>query len=147
MLDAVRQWLEEHGALVWLLGASSVVLALGTLIALPWVVASLPERFFDPSFHPRSRWADSHPAIRWTMRIVKNAVGALLVLAGVIMLVTPGQGLLAVVVGLVLVDFPGKRKLEVAFARRKAVWRTLNWIRRKAGKPEFQRSSRAKPGA
>ena len=41
----------------------------------------------------------------------KNLCGVL-VLAGVAMLVLPGQGILTIVVGLMLLDFPGKFALE-----------------------------------
>jgi hypothetical protein len=37
----------------------------------------------------------------------------MLLLAGIIMLVTPGQGIISIVLGLFLMEFPGKRKLEL----------------------------------
>jgi hypothetical protein len=49
------------------------------------------------------------------------------------MLLVPGQGLLSIAVALVLLDFPGKYRFERWLATRPAVWRSLNWLRRRAG--------------
>ncbi len=40
----------------------------------------------------------------------RNLYGGLLIIAGVIMLFTPGQGLLTLLAGFLLLDFPGKRR-------------------------------------
>jgi len=61
---------------------------------------------------------------------------------GLGLLVLPGQGLLMIVVGLALVQFPGKRRVELWLVHRRRVWRALNWVRRKMGKPEFEPGSR-----
>lgn len=71
--------------------------------------------------------------------IAKNLVGLVLLIAGIAMLVLPGQGLLTIAVGLVLIDFPGKFRLERWLATRRPVWRSLNWLRKRAGRPELTR--------
>ncbi len=63
----------------------------------------------------------------------------MLVLAGIAMLVLPGQGVLTIVVGLVLMNFPGKYRLERWMATRRPIWKSLNWLRRKARRPELER--------
>ena len=63
---------------------------------------------------------------------------------GIAMLVLPGQGLLTIVVGIVLLNFPGKYRLERWLATRSPVWRSLNWLRRRAGRPELQRPEEPK---
>jgi hypothetical protein len=50
----------------------------------------------------------------------------------------PGQGLLTIAVGLILLDFPGKFRLERWLATRRSVWRSLNWLRRRAGSKPLQ---------
>jgi UPF0716 family protein affecting phage T7 exclusion len=64
--------------------------------------------------------------------VAKNLCGTVLVLAGVAMLVLPGQGILTIVVGLLLIDFPGKFALEQKLVRRSSVLSAMNWIRTKA---------------
>ena len=71
--------------------------------------------------------------------IAKNILGFVLIIAGIAMLVLPGQGLLTIVVGVVLMNFPGKFRLERWLAMRAPIWRSLNWLRRKARRPELQR--------
>ena len=65
----------------------------------------------------------------------RNALGAVLLAAGIAMLVLPGQGLLTILLGLMLVDFPGKRRAERALVARPNVFEALNWLRAKAGRP------------
>jgi hypothetical protein len=58
------------------------------------------------------------------------------------MLIVPGQGMLTIAVGLVLTNFPGKFRLERWIATRRSVWRSINWLRRRAGREPLER-----PGA
>ena len=75
--------------------------------------------------------------------IVKNLAGTLLVVAGLVMLVTPGQGLLALFVGVMLLDVPGKRTLEREILYRPSVLRVINRIRTKAGRPPLDNTLQA----
>ena len=69
--------------------------------------------------------------------VLRNAVGWVFVVAGIAMLVLPGQGLLSILAGLVLIDFPGKHRLERRLLGSPGVRRAMNWLRRRAGKPPF----------
>jgi hypothetical protein len=57
------------------------------------------------------------------------------------MLIVPGQGLLTIAVALILLDFPGRFRLERWLATRPAVWRSLNWLRKRAGHKPFRKSA------
>jgi hypothetical protein len=61
-----------------------------------------------------------------------------LILAGVAMLVLPGQGILMILIGLMLMDIPGKRALERRLVQQPSVWQVMNWIRAKAHQPALQ---------
>jgi uncharacterized membrane protein YbaN (DUF454 family) len=61
-----------------------------------------------------------------------------LLVAGVLMLVLPGQGLLTVFIALVLLDFPGKFRFERWLVQRRSVGRALQWMRRHGGAPPFE---------
>jgi UPF0716 family protein affecting phage T7 exclusion len=65
--------------------------------------------------------------------VLKNLIGAVLLVGGIAMLVLPGQGLLTMLLGLSLINFPGKFWLERKLIQRRAVHRSVNWIRRKGG--------------
>ena len=55
------------------------------------------------------------------------------------MLVAPGQGLLTLAAALVLLDFPGKYRLERRLVTQKPVWKSINWLRRRAGREPLER--------
>jgi len=55
--------------------------------------------------------------------------------AGIAMLVLPGQGVLTIVIGIMLLDFPGKYRFERSLAARRPVLRSINWLRRRANRP------------
>lgn len=71
------------------------------------------------------------------VRVVKNLAGAVLLFLGFVMLFVPGQGLLTLFLGLLLLDFPGKKKVILSLIRRKTIQISLNWMRRKKGRPPF----------
>jgi len=126
MLD----WLQENEPLAWWLAAGSVVIFVGSLVALPIVVARMPADYF---LHKEDRTPPGHPVARLLVRIGKNALGAVLLVTGVLMLVLPGQGLLTILAGLMLLEFPGKRRAERWLIGRAPIHRTVDWIRRKRG--------------
>ena len=68
------------------------------------------------------------------LMIGKNALGFILVVAGIIMLVLPGQGVFTILIGIMLLNFPGKYRLERWIVARRPVLRSINWLRRRAGR-------------
>ena len=79
-----------------------------------------------------------HPLVRLLLLLLKNLIGALFLLMGLIMLFVPGQGLLTLLIGTMLIDFPGKRGLELRFIRNRRIAGAANWIRAKAGRNPIQ---------
>ena len=65
---------------------------------------------------------------------VKNAIGALLFVAGVLMLFLPGPGVLTILAALALLNFPGKRKLELRVLHIPSVLSAINRVRARAGR-------------
>lgn len=84
----------------------------------------------------RSFMPNSHRALRVVVIVLKNTLGIVLVVVGIVLSVpgVPGQGFLTVLIGLMLVDFPGKFAVKRWIMRRKSILRGANWIRRKAGR-------------
>jgi hypothetical protein len=130
----VLDWLERHQAWLGWLGAGSLFVFVASLLTLPWILARVPIDYFThrPTLLP---WPHRPMSVRVAAFVVKNAVGALLVAAGLAMLVLPGQGLLTIAVGLMLMNFPGKRALELGLARRPRIVRAMDWMRARAGAP------------
>ena len=106
-----------------------------SLAAVVAVVVQLPATYFcDDHVSP---FAKQHPVIRWMGLIVKNLVGLVLVVLGLLLSLPgiPGQGLLTVLIGVMLVDFPGKRRLERRLVSRPSLLAAINGLRARFGKP------------
>lgn len=131
-------WVRDHQVFFQTLGIVSVALFVVSLVVFPLVVAALPIDYFvrdrrDPAHQQRR-----HPVVWFVLTIVKNILGFVLILAGIAMLVLPGQGILTILMGVALANFPGKFTLERRLVRQPSVGRTLNRIRAFAGKPRLE---------
>ena len=114
----------------------SVLMSVGGLAVVGVLLVRLPSNYFCHS-RPRDFWIDSHPLIRWTGLVVKNLLGALAVVFGVILTMPgiPGPGLLMILIGIMLLDFPGKREWERRLVSRPSVLGTINRLRTRYRKP------------
>ncbi len=128
-------WVRAHDVLLWWVTAGSAAFALGTLLALPFVVATIPNDYFATKERPRLTDRSEHPILRWTWRILRNAFGVLLMLLGLVMMIGPGPGLVAILAAVLLMDFPGKRRLEMWIIRRPGLLFLINWSRARRGRP------------
>lgn len=135
---AIFDWIRTNSSVLWLLPTLSLFMFVGTLAALPWLVARIPEDYF---LRPeRSPW-DSygrHPVLCHLLLVVRNLVGISFILVGFVILFLPGQGIITILIGLLLTTFPGKRRIVVRIVRQKNVLETLNWMRRKAHRPPLR---------
>ena len=137
MGDWLTQFLPQ---LTWqkvTLGVVFFVIAFAASSALvSFVLVRLPATFFHPS-HDRDILVDRHHVIRWSGILIKNLIGLLLVIVGIIMSVpgVPGPGFLTILFGIALLDFPGKRRLEYKIVSRPKVYQAINALRRKFDRP------------
>jgi hypothetical protein len=114
--------------LFWISVAISV---LGT-IALPIVLVRIPSDYFvrkKPTLTAAERWHIAKVA----MDVLRNTVAVVFLLAGLVMLFTPGQGLLMLLAALWIATFPGKTRLERRIVLLPGVLAVVNKIRSKAG--------------
>ena len=123
--------------LLTLLGLLSVVTFVGSLVAVPWLIGRRRADYVLTPWQVVQARHRRHPALALTVFLARNALGLLLVAAGLAMLFLPGQGLLTVLIGVSVMDFPGKRGLLQRLVRGPKVQGALNWIRRKRGKEPF----------
>jgi hypothetical protein len=116
---------------LWLaLGVLSILAFVATLVLVPVTLARLPKDYFV-----REAATSSAPM---PLRVLKNVLGVLIVLVGVLMLILPGQGIVTIVLGLGLVDFPGRRRVELAVVGRPAVIKSVNALRHKFGREPLE---------
>jgi putative transmembrane protein PGPGW len=132
LLSTVQQYISTDTLVT--LTVLSVVFFIGSLIAIPYILVRLPADYFDTRI-PRPWMEDHHPILRVVGHIVKNAVGAIFLFVGFLMLFLPGQGVLTMLIGVSMLDFPGKRKVEAALIGQPTVLGVINSMREKFGKP------------
>ncbi len=131
----MTEWIGNHKTLIWWIAGVSVVVFVAALIVVPWLVVRIPSDYFrDKKRHPQPR-AHRRSMLRWVLLIGKNLLGCLFVGAGIIMLVLPGQGMVTILIGLTLLNFPGKYRLVRWIVSRRPVLRSINRLRRRAGRP------------
>jgi len=147
LLDTFQRWYSSLTAVISeealiTFGGISIVMFVGTIIAIPIILNRLPANYFQHELE--QKWMDNyHPIFRNIGLVVKNTVGLVFLLAGMAMLVLPGQGILTIVIGVSLLDFPGKQKLEHKLLTQPMVFQAMNSIRAKCSKPPFNPPSKS----
>ena len=129
------QWIQGHETILWWMAAVSAVTFVSTLVVVPLLVVKIPSDYFTHERRKSALWADRHAAVRWLLLLAKNLLGYILVAAGTVMLVLPGQGMLTIIAGIMLLNFPGKYRLERWIVSRRPVLQSINWARRRGGQP------------
>jgi hypothetical protein len=139
MLDWLTRTINGWGLSWWevlFATAFSVVTFVVGSAFVTFVLVRLPANYFHSS-HPRVFLAERHPVLRTVGVFVKNLLGVVLVILGIIMAVpgVPGPGVLTILLGVMMLDFPGKRDLEARFVGQPRVYSAVNALRAKFGKP------------
>lgn len=134
----MTSWLSDNLQLLTLIGFVSALIFAISLLSLPWLVAKIPVDYFASQGRAETAWKSRHPVARLLLIIGKNLLGFILLLGGIVMLFLPGQGILTIVAGLLLMDYPGKFAIEKRIARTPTIFKGLNWLRDRAGKPPLK---------
>src|SRR5262245_16956014 len=132
------KWLDSHRAIAATILVVSVATFLVTLAAIPVLLTRIPPDYFSQRRRPEALWKKYHPVLRILALTAKNGLGILLVIAGAIMLLAPGQGIITMLIGLALIDMPGKRALERWIVGRPRVLAAINKLRTKYGRPPLE---------
>ena len=122
-----------------LLGVLLFVVTFSVNLAIvSFVLVKIPADYFKKD-NARAFLSERPPVVRYIGFAGKNLLGALLVALGVVLSLpgVPGQGLLTILLGIMLLDFPGKRSLEYKLVSRPSVFKAINKLRHKFGKPEL----------
>ena len=103
-----------------------------------FIMVKIPPHYFRRDHAPEFL-TGRHPAIRMLGFVVKNVLGILLVILGILMSIpgVPGQGILTILLGIMLLDFPGRRSLELKLVSQPRVLKAINKLRHRFGKPEL----------
>lgn len=132
--ELIPEALLRPAVLFWSFGLS-LALFVGSLVAMPILLARLRADYFARPETAETGWLQRHPAARIALLALKNLLGLVLLAAGLAMMVLPGQGVITILIALTLLNFPGRRRLELRLIRQRHVRAAVDWIRRRAGSP------------
>ena len=123
----IIEWIQEHESLLAIIGGLGILMFIGSIVAIPVIIAWMPEDYFVRISHkPFER-----KPFRQILHVLKNVLGAFLLLSGLLLLLLPGQGILTILIGISLIDFPGKHRLQLRLVRMPKVRQSIQWIRAK----------------
>lgn len=125
----LKELIEKYGIYVLIFSVASLVLSVAGCAAL---ITFLPQDYFIQTNQGQHI---KNPILRFFVTLLKNLVGGVLIVAGALMTVLPGQGLLTILAGLVISDFPGKKRLARRIIRIPAVFLAANKIRTNFNRP------------
>ncbi len=121
------------GKIAWIL----LITVVSVIISYAGIVVGMikiPADYFSSSYVKKLN-ADQHFSVRWGALIIKNLIGFLLIISGIVMIFTPGPGVPTILLGLIMMDIPGKRPLEARLIKRPMVLSAVNDLRARYNKP------------
>lgn len=135
----IWQWLVQFwesltwGKIAW--GAAFTIISIIASYGLIVIgMIKIPADYFSSSYI-REVNSNRHFSLRWSLTILKNVAGLILIIAGIIMIFTPGPGVPTILLGLIMMDIPGKRPLEAKLIQRPMVLSAVNDLRARYNKP------------
>ncbi len=136
MLDFITQATADYQHYFIWVGVVSFIVFVVSLLLTPFLLGKIPQEYF---VHTNQHKVEINHLGHLVVVIIRTLIGFVLLVAGIIMLVTPGQGIISILLGLFLMEFPGKRKLELKIINHEPTFKALNWLRSKVNKPPFDR--------
>ena len=136
MLETLIQATADYQQYLVLMGIISFVVFIASLLLTPLLLGKIPQDYF---IHTNQHKVEIKHLGHLIVVVIRTLIGFVLLIAGIIMLVTPGQGIISILLGLFLMEFPGKRKLELKLINHEPTFKTLNWLRSKVNKSPFDR--------
>lgn len=122
---------------IWLISILSIVSFISSIIIIPLIIIKIPKDYFIISHKEYVEKRVKHPLLRILLHIIKNILGYIFIIFGIVMLFIPGQGVLTTILGVSLADFPYKKQLEYKLISKPRVLRVINKIRIRAAQEEL----------
>jgi len=134
----ILEWVHIHKIAFWWIGTLSIATFAGTLIIIPILVIRIPADYFKHEKQKPDHFYRRYSFIRILVLALKNLLGLIFIIAGLAMLLLPGQGLITILIGIMMLNFPGKFALQLRIVQQQTVLRAINWIRMKTDRPALE---------
>jgi len=125
-------FIHNHEELILWLTIASVIGLIVSFVLIPWILIQIPSDYFSHEKRQKHQWGSYPPVIRLILLLMKNILGVIFIISGIIMLFIPGQGIITIIIGIILTDFPGKYKIERWIINHTAILKYINQLRAKA---------------
>lgn len=131
----IPDWISQFWQPGWLalLGSITLLSLVAAVLMAPWLAALIPADYFSENRKHGFSRQRGKGLLAWIRTLLRNLLGLLVMLLGLIMLFTPGQGILMLFLASMLLDYPGKLRFQRWMVERKGVLQGVNWLRKKAG--------------
>ena len=130
IFEQLSQQIINYKSYIFWLGAISFAIFVFSLLSIKWLVSLIPSDYFINK--KTSKFKSKYPVIWLVSMIIKNLIGYVLIIGGILMLVLPGQGLFTIFIGLMMSNYPGKYFIERKFIAIPSVLKTINWLRKRS---------------
>lgn len=124
-IDKVSQYLQQNW---WQLLLYIVAVNILVTILTFAIIVFLPHDYFD------SQQSRSHPIVR----IIRDVLGFVMILAGVVMIAIPGPGMLTICSGLIVLDGEEKKKLLRKILMRGNLMDLVHRVRERTGRQRLE---------
>ena len=131
LFEKIWDFATAHAGL--LVAGSFLSLVISAVLG-PALIVRLPAGYFTYRHRHVVMAERRHPVVHLVLTGTKNVIGAMFVVAGLALLVLPGQGIITLLAGAIIMNYPGKFEFERWLVRRPRVLPALNWLRAKYGR-------------
>ena len=132
LLEQIIDLVDEYKSVIFWLSLLSFLIFIFSLVSIKWLVALIPIDYFV--YKKNSKFKTKYPFTWLISMIIKNIIGYLLIVGGILMLVLPGQGLFTIFIGLMMSNYPGKYYIEKKIIAIPSILKTINWLRKQSNK-------------
>ena len=132
ILEQIIDLIDDYKSIIFWLGLLSFLIFIFSLVTIKWLVALIPSDYFLSK--KDSKFKSKYPFIWLISMIIKNIIGYVLIIGGMLMLLLPGQGLFTIFIGLMMSNYPGKYYIEKKIIAIPSVLKTINWLRKQSNK-------------
>ena len=132
----IRDRFVYYKSYIFWLGIISFAIFIFSLVSIKWLVSLIPSDYFINK--KSSKFKSKYPVMWLISMIIKNLIGYVLIIGGILMLVLPGQGLFTIFIGLMMSNYPGKYFIERKFIAIPSVFKTINWLRKRSNQEPLE---------
>ena len=136
LLNNLLEYTNTYKNFIFWISLVSLTIFIISILSIRWLVLLIPENYFKEK---KNSVLKEKYFLYWiAFKFIKNSLGYLLIIGGILMLVLPGQGILTIFIGMILSDYPGKYNIEKKIIQSSIILRTINSIRKKSGKKSLK---------